>query len=536
MKKKPTAKHQVLNKLHNDFSYYAKSALDIRTKAGEISKLELNEAQHILHEVVERQLRETGRVRVIILKGRQQGLSTYVGGRLYHKTSKSRGVKTMVVSHVAESTETLFEMTKRYHDNCPSFLKPSTRYKSKKELDFDILDSSYAVATAGGTGIGRSETLQNVHASELAFWKPSTAAKNWNGLKKAVPNEDGTMVYIESTANGVGNLFHNLWTGAVKGENEYEAVFIPWYVQKEYRRTAPEDFEHTEAELKLVEAYNLDNDQLYWRRLEIGENGLDLFNQEYPCTPEEAFLTTGRPVFDVNKVTKCINQDLPIPQIMALDVDTFEEHTAGELKLFSPPSDGIQYYIGADVGAGIRGARLPSGEYEKDPSVAAVLDERGSQVAVWRGYVEPDYFGKILNALGELFNMATIAVESNNHGILPIHILSKELFYPYLYQVTSVDKVTNKETVTLGFNTTSKTKPLIIDQLRRDFRNDVVTVNDTTTLNEMLTFVVNEAGKMQAEEGCHDDTVIALAIANHIREETGGLFAEVNDNDYYEAL
>lgn len=527
---------KTIKKLNEDFAYYAEKSLDIRTKSGEIKKLKLNDAQKILHEVVERQLREKGYVRVIILKGRQQGLSTYVGGRLYHTTSRNRGIKTMVVSHDADSTNTLFDMTKRYHDNCPKALKPSTSYSSKKELKFDVLDSSYALATAGGTSIGRSETIQCVHASEIAFWKPSIAATNWNGLKNTVPaGEKGTMMFIESTANGVGNLFHLLWEGAVKGENGYEAVFIPWFVQKEYRKTPPPDFMPTPEEQKLVELYGLDNAQLYWRRIAVNETGLDLFNQEYPCTPEEAFLTSGRPVFNPSQVNELINKVSPPIAVKSLTAEEFDDNDFGELKVYSHPVEGQEYFIGADVGAGIKGRKLPSGEYETDPSVASVMDTHGNQVAVWRGYVDPDYFGKILEKLGEMYNMALIAVETNNHGILPIHVLSKELYYPYLYQVASVDKVTNKETVRLGFDTNMKTKPMIVDELRRDVRDFNVTINDKTTLKEMLTFVVTESGKMEAEEGCHDDTVIATAICNHVRDRSGGSYLELDDDDYYEA-
>ena len=526
---------KVRKRLKEDYGYYAANALKIRTKNGEIAPLELNEAQGILDEVVQRQRRETGRVRVVILKGRQQGLSTYVGGYLYFDTSQRRGAKSMVVAHKSESTETLFDMTKRYHEYVPDILRPNTKYSSKRELSFDKLDSSYVVATAGGSGPGRGETLQNVHASEIAFWTPSTARDNWNGLKKAVPNAPGTSIFIESTANGVGNLFHELWQGAVNGTNEYEAVFIPWFLQKEYRKTPPPNFERTHEEKELAERFPLDDAQLYWRRLEIGENGLELFQQEYPCTAEEAFLTSGRPVFHPQKVQALLEKAEAPEDLMALEGDKFESHPRGELRVFRKPEADEHYFIGGDVGSGIKGRRLPNGEYEKDPSVLCVLDSQKRQCAVWRGYVEPDLLGHVTAALGEWYNWAFVAVESNNHGILPLHILSKELFYPHLYQVTSVDKVNNKETVRLGFDTNVKTRPLIIDELRQELRNETIQISDAITLREMKTFVVTESGKMEAEEGCHDDTVIALAIANHVHDGDAQ-FVDNEDDFYQEAL
>lgn len=155
-------------RLHKDFKLYAKHALKIRTKAGKVEPFILNQAQMILHKVVEEQLRTDGKVRVIILKARQQGLSTYVGGRLYYDVSQRKAAKSLVVAHKADSTTALFDMTRRFHTNVPELLKPHTNYSSRRELTFDLLDSSYTVATAGGDGIARGETITHLHCSELA--------------------------------------------------------------------------------------------------------------------------------------------------------------------------------------------------------------------------------------------------------------------------------------------------------------------------------------------------------------------------------
>ena len=135
----------------------------------------------------------------------------------------------MVICHHADSTRALFDMTKRYHEHCPEILRPHTKYSSRRELSFDVLSSSFVVATAGGDSVGRGETLTHLHASELAFWNKSTAADIWNGLLQAVPNTKGTAVFVESTANGVTGVFYDLWRGAVAGENGFVPVFIPWF-------------------------------------------------------------------------------------------------------------------------------------------------------------------------------------------------------------------------------------------------------------------------------------------------------------------
>ena len=156
---------QIRKRLYDDFEFYSKSALKIRTKDGDIQPLKLKPAQVILQDAVDNQMATEGKVRIIILKARQQGLSTHVGGYLYFSVSQRKACKAMVVTHHSDSTRALFDMTKRYHDNCPELLKPHTKYSSRRELTFDVLDSSYVVATAGGESIGRGETLTHVHAS-----------------------------------------------------------------------------------------------------------------------------------------------------------------------------------------------------------------------------------------------------------------------------------------------------------------------------------------------------------------------------------
>ena len=212
---------KVRKKLYKEFPFYSKSSLKIRTKKGEITNLKLNPAQTILQKAVDKQLKTEKKIRIIILKARQQGLSTYVGGYLYFSVSQNRARKAMVITHHADSTRALFDMTKRFHENCPDILKPNTKYSSRRELSFDQLDSSYMVATAGSEAVGRGETLSHVHASELAFWNKSTAQENFNGLVQAVPNTPNTAIFIESTANGLTGIFYDLWRGAIDGSNGF---------------------------------------------------------------------------------------------------------------------------------------------------------------------------------------------------------------------------------------------------------------------------------------------------------------------------
>tara|TARA_B110000977_G_scaffold187024_1_gene253665 strand:+ start:1034 stop:2605 length:1572 start_codon:yes stop_codon:yes gene_type:complete len=512
---------QIRKRLLTDFSFYSNAALKIRTKAGKISPLKLNSAQQILDTAVKNQIATEGKVRVIILKARQQGLSTYTGGYLYYSVSQKQACKAMVITHHADSTRALFDMTKRFHEHCPDILKPHTKYSSRREMNFDVLDSSYVVATAGGDSIGRGETLTHVHASELAFWQKSTALDNWNGLTQAVPNHSGTAIFVESTANGATGIFADLWRGAVDGSNGYVPVFIPWFTDIEYRETVPENFERTPDEEDLVDLYDLDDGQLMFRRRKIAQNGIDLFRQEYPSEPDEAFLTTGRPVFNPDQIVKSLDKTIDLQERLALEGGEWANNARGELSTYRKHVEGEQYVIGADVAMGVRG-----GDY----SVAQVLDSKKRQVATWRGHVHPDYYAEILYALGEYYNEAYICVENNSHGILTCTRLGKDMAYPNFYTETQMDKLTDRETTKLGFTTTSKTKPLIIDQLRAAMREETLELNCKVTLREMLTYIVTESGAMQAEAGCFDDCVMSLALANHVHT---GAWTPVESTDSF---
>jgi len=282
--------------LRDDFEFYCRNALSIRTKSGDVKEFKLNHSQKFVHACLETQRKKTGKVRALVLKGRQQGISTYTEGRFYWKTTHRQGVRTFILTHEADSTAALFEMVERYHDLCPAFLRPSTGTSNARELVFDKLDSGYKVGTAGNKSVGRGTTIQYFHGSEVAFWP--NAAEHAKGILQAVPDEDDTEVILESTANGIGNFFYQQWLKAEAGESEFQAIFVPWYWQKEYRKPA-QGFKRTDEEDKLAEIYNLDNEQLAFRRFKIAElssEGIDgeaAFKQEYPLSSQEAFQVSG---------------------------------------------------------------------------------------------------------------------------------------------------------------------------------------------------------------------------------------------------
>ena len=284
-------------RLKDDFEYYARNCLKIRTKADGLQPLILNEAQLYIHQQLQEQIEKTGKVRAILLKGRQQGASTYVEGRYIWRTTHNKGVRAFILTHDGDSTNALFEMAERYYEHLPKFVKPSVSAANAKELQFGELDSGYKIGTAGNKAVGRGQTLQYFHGSEVAFWM--NASEHTKGIMQAVPDADGTEVIWESTANGVGNFFHEQWKAAEKGLSEFIAIFVPWFWQSEYKKKLPEGFETTEEEDKIKEYHGLTNEQVFWRRMKIvelttdGTNGGKAFKQEYPMNAAEAFQVSG---------------------------------------------------------------------------------------------------------------------------------------------------------------------------------------------------------------------------------------------------
>lgn len=286
----------IRRRLRGDFAHYSTKCLSIRTKSGAISRLGLNEAQTYLHGRLEAQRARTGKVRALVLKGRQQGISTYIGGRFYWRVSHTRGVRVFILTHEQDATNNLFGMVERYHEHCPALVKPATGAANAKELSFSALESGYAVGTAGTKAVGRSQTVQLFHGSEVAFWPNASA--HFAGVVQAVPDLPGTEIILESTANGVGGEFHERWQQAEAGVGDYEAIFIPWYWQPEYRRAVDATFVMDDEERAYAEAYGLSPEQAAWRRAKIAElKDPLLFKQEYPATAAEAFQLTGHDSF-----------------------------------------------------------------------------------------------------------------------------------------------------------------------------------------------------------------------------------------------
>lgn len=503
---------------------YIEGCLKIKTKSGEVVPFRLNDAQRKLYAVAKRQQDAGKPVRLIILKARQLGFSTLTEGLIFHSCATRENVNALIVAHREDATANLFRMSKLFYDELPKPVKPMLRASNAQELVFENpsklrsereakpgLRSRIRCATAGGRGIGRSDTLQCVHLSEYAFWpdgadgKASTLA----GILQAVPSMPGTMVVIESTANGFED-FKERWDAAVAGENDFEAVFFAWFENPEYAMPVVPGTEWTPEERELRDAYQLSDEQLQWRRWCIANNcggSLDMFRQEYPASPGEAFLHSGTGVFDNEQIVLRMER-LPSPAGRGEFTDgEWTESETGAITLYELPEEGVPYVLGGDT----------AGE-GSDYFTAIVINNATGRIAaaLRRQYSEPEYVRQIY-ALGRYYNDALVAIETN-FSTYPVMKL-QELEYPNQYAREREDTYTRQMKKSYGFRTDKQSRPRAIANLVDVFSTHPEWFTDRELLEEMLVFCYNEDHRPEALVGKHDDLVMGAAITYAVRHQ-----------------
>jgi len=498
---KELAKRKQMAEYKSNFQLFSKDLIRIITKntSQGFVPFEFNEAQVEVNRRIEQQLQTTGKVRAIILKARQQGISTYCAARVFWKTFYTPYTRSVVMAHDSATSDALFNMSRNIIDNMED--PPTLQKSNAKEILFEHNKSGYRLYTAGAKEAGRGTTPTIAHLSEVGFWQFDEQILA--GLFQGISQEEGTEVILESTANGAAGEFYRLFQGAMEGENEYIPIFLPWFITQEYRRTPPEGFELTEEEIELQNKHDLGEDQLYWRRLKIAESGEKKFKQEYPATPEEAFLVSGNSVFDQEIIARIL--PLAPDYIRAYNEKSsyFEESREGHLEIWNPPNFADRFIIGADVALGVG----------QDHSAAVVLDRERKICALFRdNFVDPSAFGDLLFYLGRYFNNALLAVESNSLGIATLNRL-KQMNYVNLYYQTKAATLLNEEGSKPGFRTTVSTKPMIIGNLKRAIEEEDIWIPSKTIVSELKTYVAADNGSTNALSGNYDDTVMALAIA-----------------------
>ena len=528
--------------------YYIEHFLKIRDKKAEIIPLKMNAPQRKLYGVIREEYRKGKPIRIIILKARQMGFSTLTEAILFKETATEFNVSTGVVAHEISATNNLFNMFKRYYDNLPKELQPQLKASNAKEVVFDGeggLGSSIKCMTAGNDSIGRSDTFQKLHVSEYAFWKGDKES-TLTGLLQAVPNLPETIVIIESTANGYDD-FKDMWDKAVSGENDFVPVFCAWHELEEYRMEYT-GFELTEDELELKRLYNLDNEQIAWRRWCIRNNckgKVEVFRQEYPSSPEDAFISSGRSVFNLEKVSKRIkeleNQSFKECHFdyvwhdpdLKDKIESFELAGGGDIRIYSDVQKGVPYVIGADT----------KGEGRDFFAATVINNNTGERVATYHTQLSnAKPFTYQLYCLGRYYNDALISVEIN-FNTMPVEELSR-LKYPRQYVRRKYDNLKKEIEMRLGWKTDGNTRPYMIDEEIGLVEENINLFTDVPTLREMLTFMYDDKGRPDALSGHHDDLLFSDMIANRAREqqrfdveyeddEKAGYYTDEMMKDYY---
>jgi hypothetical protein len=536
-----------------DFYIYCERNLMIQDKiSGEIVPFKLNWAQKLLVKRVMDDIANGRPVRYIILKARQMGLSTVIEALGFWWTTTHKNIKTVIIAHETEASGNLYNMFKRYFDNSHPTFQPRRKYNNKKELVFDVDDTIKEEYKAQGKpspglgseiktlvakeGKGRSATIHFFHGSEVAFWEAK--ADVVSSAIQAVPLAANTFAFLESTANGVGGFFYDEWQFAKKGESAFKPLFFAWHEHSEYEMAGTVDvYDDEEQELLTIfeeKGYPKESwdRKILWRREKKKEFRSDpkKFYQEYPKDDMEAFLSSGRPVFDIGELVKMeqIAQKAPAPtfgQILA-NPDTnstqkfvfdevpisFQDQDPTPLKIWDLPEKNEKYTIGVDVSEGK--LNVDSADKKNDYSVIDVTRVSDLKtVARWRGHIDPDLLGAVVFALGTFYNTALVGVEINNHGLTTVQHLRNK-FYRNLYmRETSEEHQFQERTALMGWRTDRKTKPIIINNLVQAIRDNDIIDLDVVFIRECMTYVRDDQGHTNAQEGMYDDTVMAKAIA-----------------------
>lgn len=555
----------VLKELMQNNRLYIEKCLKIINKEGQLVPFKLNAGQIIVDNTIKDLEARNKPVRLIILKARQMGISTYTEGYIFKKTVTQTYKSSSIIAHLDEASQNLYNMYKTFYENMPDVVKPMKKIMNSDMLQFANpsaneeevkrnpgLNSKVTIKTAKNSKTGRSQTIHYLHASEVAFWEDAKTLMT--GLMQTIPNKGNTAVILESTANGIGGYFYDMWEKAMKGENAFTPIFLPWFIDPEYKiefETEEErsafisDVEYTyktdkgetiyteEKELinMVKKDWNIDltYEQLKWRRWCIANNcnaDIEQFQQEYPSTPEEAFIASGRPRFNVSKLKKYLKHteegitgNLHYNNIGQV---YFEENKNGYVTIWNKPNSDKFYCIGGDVAEG-----LIDGDY----SVGIVGNGDDMKVdAMFHGHIDPDLFGEELVKLAKYYNDAYIGVENNNHGLTTLKAIQRKDYYNIYFSKT-YDQITDKLTQKIGWSTNAKTKPLMIDKLAEFIREGYIGIKSKLILRELLTYVIDDKGQTNAQDGCHDDTVMALAIWLQIVLEGRGDYYEVENGD-----
>ena len=515
----------------------------ITTKDGTFSKLKLNYPQQKLMSIVEEQLKKKEPVRIRILKARQMGFSTLISALGFWWSAMNENSTYAVVAHTHSSASSIFEKNKIFYDNLPKPLRPQTNKFNSEQVSFNIdggggLRSKIFFGTAGGGELFRGQTILFLHKSEIAFWEDKSGMLK-KSLNATVPFSPFTGIIEETTANGY-NEFKDAWDRSVRGDDDYVPLFVGWNEMVEYAIDPPEHFDLNEKELQLQMDYDLSDAQIFWRRQKINNDydGNELwFQQEYPLTPEEAFIASGSGVFDSDTIRKGYLgvrnpiEEREIKSVMVRDKlriweypEVKEEVEYNQLVRFSEELQDYEYYNG-DI-------EIARTKVYANYTIAVDTSGLGAdfnQVVVWHNIkktmvarfgiqkINEEKLAKIVVEIAQFYNDGMIVAEVNYSHAIYDYILDLGYTNCYYTENTSrIDKMQNNRE--LGWKTTKLTKAPIISSLRALLNERPNAIPDKQFWYETEYYVLQDVAtnKMNAVSGHHDDIIMANAIGFYV--------------------
>ena len=514
-----------------DFKYYAEHLLKIKTEKRQVVPLIFNTEQERLHKIWEYQLKTMGMVRLIVLKDRRIGISTYIEGRLFHQTVTIPLTSSYIVTHDKPSLQKIFAMSKLYYDELPKTFRPMKRYSNKTELVFENpnekarfyepgLRSSIEVFSANTGTASRSGGYSIAHFSEVAFYE--NAEDLITSTVPSIQDLPGTIKVYESTGNGRSGFFYEQWRKAKKSLqlqrklSNFFPVFFGWLTFPEYTKPFLKEQDQIdllgtldEEEVYLQRKFKATPEQLNWRRSKIldFDGDVDKFHQEYPADDEEAFISRGIPYFSKQRLLHLLTCCKPPLQIGDVGLMGFEPDENGYMKVWEPPLQGEDYILAADVGEGVE---------HGDPSTIEVLklpkgEPRITQVAEWKGLIDPVMFAGKLKSVCEWYNDGMAVPEvGRGPGLTTLSELKN--IYWNIYQWQFLDRYKHFQSVKLGWETNISTKPIICTYASACLNADILEIYSEDLVEEMLSFVRNTNGSAEADYNCHDDLVMAYII------------------------
>jgi len=539
-----------------DRAFFFLHELKIEAKDGQIVPLKFYPYQLRLIQLIEHAERQDTPCRIVWLKSRQAGGSTTIAAEQYYRLRHRDGTRALTLAHRDSTTQHILNIVKLFHRKANPVACPKATRTTKRLLEYESLRSSLEIHTAGSRDASRGGTYRSVHLSEVAYYPDAEAVMA--ATLNTVPDLPGTMVVLESSANGLGNPFHARWDDAQAGKGDFVPLFTPWFECHDYCRgeTPQEQAWHHEwiadqsdaglalyarrlnlsgSELRTVERHHLTPGQIMWRRSVVAtafRGDEARFRQEYPATPEEAFIGSGRPFFDLGLVfrqTAVLRENEPaftpgILRTREADTDVtsmpfghahvrLEESPAdGEgWRIYEAPQVDHDYVIGVDASEGLQIDQAVSGS--SDFSAAVIIDRSSRHtVATFHGRVVPETLAEQIALAGKAYYFPMMVVEFNGSGETVIYILINEFNYPILYHRLNL-LTPGKSEPRPGWKTSRSTRRPLLDRFARAHRTGGVVILDARILNEMRTFTERSDGRLKAQDGKFDDFVMSTALA-----------------------